>query len=61
MSSEQMPDFFVHARAAFTTGEPDWQVSRSVRAGQLGGGLSFVLAILNSLHILWHGYEIEAG
>jgi hypothetical protein len=56
-----VPDFFAFAREVFTTGEPHWQVSRAVRVGQGCGILSFTISVLNSLHILLHGYDIEVG
>eukprot|EP01046_Picozoa_sp_COSAG06_P032741 COSAG06_NODE_3292_length_5547_cov_22.916483_8_plen_250_part_00 len=56
-----VPDFFVRAREVFTTGEPHWKVSRLVKVGQVCGWYVLVVSVLQSLHILWHGYDIGTG
>ena len=56
-----VPDLFVWARELFTTGEPHWKVSWLVKVGQVCGWYMLVVSILQSLHILWHGYDIWMG
>ena len=54
-----VPDFFDDARRFFTTGAPDFQPRRVVRAAQCGAAIMFFLEVASGAHMLFSGDQLD--